>query len=178
MDGPQHKLFDGLRRRVRWQQHQVKVFGRRWPAPRLSAWYGEPGAEYRYSGLRLTPLPWLDELARLRELVERITGARFNAVLLNRYRHGQDGMGWHSDDEPELGPTPTVAALSLGETRTLLLRRRDGQGSNIALELGDTSLLLMQAPLQQYWQHCLPKTRRPIGERISLTFRQSIPILK
>ena len=171
LDDPDHRIFALLQSTVEWQQHQVYVFGQTWPAPRLSAWYGDPIARYQYSGLKLEPRPWMSALTQLRDLVESRTGCHFNSVLLNRYRDGRDGMGWHSDDEPELGGRPQIAALSLGVSRRFLMRRRDRRDERLELSLGNTSLLLMNAPTQQFWQHSLPKTRRPTGERISLTFR-------
>ena len=171
IEEPRSQLFEQLQQTIQWQQHQVRVFGRSWPAPRLSAWYGDPAARYRYSGLELEPLSWTPVLSELRGLVESLTRCRFNSVLLNRYRDGQDGMGWHSDDEPELGSNPQIAALSFGAQRRFVMRRRDHHDDRIELTLADRSLLLMGASTQQYWQHSLPKTRRMTAERISLTFR-------
>ena len=98
-----------------------------------------------------------------------------NSVLLNLYRDGQDSMSWHSDDEPELGPAPVIASLSLGATRHFRLRRRGQTRTTLSLDLEGGSLLLMEAPLQQHWQHCIPKTRRQTGPRINLTWRQILP---
>lgn len=156
--------------RVDWQQHLVKVFGRTHPAPRLSAWYGDPGARYHYSGIRLEPEPWSTLLMGFRDAIQQVTGCAFNAVLLNRYRDGRDGMGWHSDDETELGDAP-IAILSLGAARRLLFRRRDRRSETHELSLDSGSILLMHPPVQRFWHHSVPKTRRQIGERISLTFR-------
>lgn len=158
---------------VQWEQHTVRIAGRRLACPRLSAWYGDPGARYAYSGLALEPSPWPAPVARLRELVESRIDAPFDSVLLNLYRDGADSMGWHSDDEPELGPTPLIASVSLGATRRFVLRhrrRRDVAAVEIALAPG--SLLVMSGPTQRAWRHALPKTRRPVGPRINLTFRQ------
>ncbi len=157
---------------VRWAQPRVRVFGREHPIPRLSAWYGDPAARYAYSGLQLEPLPWTPLLGGLRRCVEAHCGERFNGVLLNRYRSGMDAIGWHSDNEPELGPAPPVAALSLGAERRFLLRHRQQRDRRLELVLAGGSLLLMEPPTQRFWQHALPRTRRPVGERLSLTFRR------
>ncbi|MBK8990856.1 MAG: alpha-ketoglutarate-dependent dioxygenase AlkB [Gammaproteobacteria bacterium] len=164
--------FAALMAEVRWEQHWLSLFGRRIAAPRLSAWYAEPGCSYRYSGLSLAAQPFTPVLAQIRARTEALTGHGFNSVLLNLYRDGADGMSWHSDDEPELGPAPLIASVSLGATRRLLLRRRDAHDARFGLDLGDGSLLLMEPPLQCYWQHSVPKTRRAMGPRINLTWRR------
>lgn len=164
--------FAALMAEVRWEQHWLTLFGRRIAAPRLSAWYAEPGCGYRYSGLSLAAQPFTPVLAQIRARTEALTGHGFNSVLLNLYRDGADGMSWHSDDEPELGPAPLIASVSLGATRRLLLRRRDARDARFGLDLGDGSLLLMEPPLQRYWQHSVPKTRRAVGPRINLTWRR------
>ena len=164
--------FAALMAEVRWEQHWLSLFGRRIAAPRLSAWYAEPGCSYRYSGLSLAAQPFTPVLAQIRARTEALTGHGFNSVLLNLYRDGADGMSWHSDDEPELGPAPLIASVSLGATRRLLLCRRDAHDARLGLDLGDGSLLLMEPPLQCYWQHSVPKTRRAVGPRINLTWRR------
>lgn len=157
---------------VAWQQQPIKLFGKEVMQPRLTAWYGDPAAVYTYSGLRLAPLPWLPTLQQLRERLERATGARFNSVLLNLYRSGQDSMGYHADDEPELGPAPVIASLTLGATRTFRFRPRPGIAARaLSLPLTTGSLLLMRGLTQQNWRHALPKTARPVGPRLNLTFR-------
>ena len=159
---------------IAWRQEPIRLFGREVMQPRLTAWYGDPGTRYGYSGLRLAPLPWTPALLDLRARVETAAAARFNCVLLNRYRHGQDSMGWHADDEPELGAAPVIASLSLGATRRFRLRPRDAQRpphAPVTLALTSGSLLLMRGPTQQYWQHAVPKTARPTAPRLNLTFR-------
>lgn len=171
-------LLAELTASVAWRHEPIKLFGREVLQPRLTAWYGDSGAAYRYSGLLLEPLPWTPALLALRRRVEAAAGAAFNSVLLNLYRDGQDSMGWHADDEPELGPAPLIASLSLGATRRFRLRPRPGVGlahPPLGLELGSGSLLLMQGSTQQYWQHAVPKTARPLGPRLNLTFRRIHP---
>lgn len=164
-------LFDALRQEVQFTQHRVRLFGRELPAPRLSAWHGDAGCTYRYSGVSHAPQPFGPVLQALRAAVEGACDQRFNSVLLNLYRDGSDAMGWHSDDEPELGPAPVIASLSLGAERRFLLRTRALPRRRQALDLPDGSLLLMEAPLQAHWQHALPRTRRVLGPRLNLTWR-------
>ena len=165
-------LLAGLTAGIAWEQRSIRLFGQLVPQPRLTAWYGDPAACYTYSGLRWEPRPWLPALLTLRQRLQAATGSRFNSVLLNLYRDGRDSMGWHADDEPELGPAPAIASLSLGATRRFRLRPRAGLlHAPLALDLPAGSLLLMQGPTQRHWQHALPKTARPVGPRLNLTFR-------
>lgn len=157
---------------VAWEHRSIRMFGRLLPQPRLTAWYGDPAARYAYSGLQWEPRPWTPALQALRQQVEAAAGAPFNSVLLNLYRDGRDSMGWHADDEPELGPAPTIASLSLGATRRFRLRPRPGVAhAPFGLDLPAGSLLLMSGNSQAHWQHALPKTSRPVGPRLNLTFR-------
>ncbi len=164
-------LFACLLEEVPWENHRIRMFGRLVDSPRLSCWMGDAGAEYRYSGAHFIPRPWSPELQALCERVGRASGALFNSVLLNRYRNGRDAMGWHSDDEPELGREPVIASVSLGASRRFLLKRRDGQAERQRLALTHGSLLVMAGRTQHEWLHALPRTARPVGERINLTFR-------
>lgn len=165
-----------------WQQPEVRVYGRLHPVPRLTCWLGDPHCRYRYSGLLHEPLAWTARLEALRDLLAQRLGCRFNSLLLNRYRHGEDRMGWHADDEPELDPTSPIASLSLGASRCLRFRPSPGRRSAPAglaagqpsrnLELADGDLLVMDPPTQHHWQHGLPQRRRVAAERINLTFRR------
>ncbi|QLC74233.1 alpha-ketoglutarate-dependent dioxygenase AlkB [Pseudomonas sp. LPB0260] len=154
-----------------WQQPQLRLYGRLHPVPRLVAWYGDAEASYRYSGLIHRPLPWTPLLAHIRQRLEAAVGQPLNGALLNYYRDGQDSMGWHSDDEAELGANPLIVSLNLGGTRRFDLRRKGGSGIEHSLELGHGSLLVMAGPTQHYWQHQVAKTRRPSAPRLNLTFR-------
>ena len=160
---------------IAWEQRAIRMFGRELPQPRLTAWHGDPAARYTYSGLTWEPRPWTPALLDLRQRVAAATGARFNSVLLNYYRDGRDSMGWHADDEPELGPSPVIASLSLGATRRFRLRpigpKAGALAQPLGLDLPNGSLLLMRGPTQHCWQHALPKTARPTGPRLNLTFR-------
>ena len=155
---------------VPWSQHRVRLFGREMPAPRLSAWIGDPGAAYTYSRVRHEPLPWTATLVTLRERLQAACGARFNSVLANRYRDGRDSMGWHADDEAELGERPLIVSISLGAARVFQFRPRGG-GPTQSVTLTHGSLLLMGGETQRLYVHALPKTAREVGERINLTFR-------
>ena len=154
-----------------WEQPQVFLHGRYYPVPRLVAWFGDPEACYRYSGVTHQPVPWTPLLTLVRERVQEAVGQPFNGVLLNYYRDGQDSMGWHSDDEPELGVNPVVAALNLGGTRRFDLRRKGASRIEHSLELASGSLLVMSGPTQHHWQHQVAKTRSVCAPRLNLTFR-------
>ena len=167
--------FDALLDGVSWTQDEITMFGRRVRMPRLTAWYGDSGAVYTYSGLRNEPRPWTAPLRELRDRVSDAGGAAFNSVLLNRYRSGSDGMSWHADDEPELGDAPTIASLSLGAPRLFVMRSKDDKRRVLELRLAHGSLLLMRGTSQKRFQHSVPKEKRAHGERINLTFRVVSP---
>lgn len=170
------ELFETLLRDARWRQDRIRLYGREHPVPRLSAWYGDAGAEYSYSGLQLTPLPWLAPLQALRRRLQAHLGRHFNSVLLNYYRDGRDSMGLHADDEPELGARPVIVSISLGAVRRLVFRHRGGTAPAFRLDLADGSLLVMGGQCQANWRHELPRTRRPVGGRINLTYRRVEPV--
>jgi alkylated DNA repair dioxygenase AlkB len=166
------ELLDRLLTGIDWQHEEVLIFGQRRPVPRLVAWHGDPGASYTYSGTPHQPLPWTPALELVRERVLSLTGCAFNSVLLNLYRDGRDGMGWHSDDEPELGRDPVIASVSLGAPRRFCLRHRRRKDQRLDVSLGHGSLLLMAGATQHHWVHAVPKTAVPVGPRVNLTFRQ------
>lgn len=162
--------FNDLLHNLAWRQDHIKLYGREVLIPRLQAWYGEPEAEYQYSGLLMRPLSWTDSLRSLKQQCEEHCQSSFNSVLANLYRDGRDSMGMHSDDEPELGPQPVIASLSLGEERDFRFKhKRTGERVQVCLAHG--SLLVMKGQTQANWQHGMNKTKRSIGERINLTFR-------
>jgi alkylated DNA repair dioxygenase AlkB len=173
---PTAAVLSELIERTPWRADSVVVWGKRHPQPRLTAWYGDEDARYEYSGLALDPLPWTPRLLAMKESVEDAAASRFNSVLLNYYRDERDSMGMHSDDEPELGPLPVIASLSLGETRTLLFKHRTDRGrKSLRIELGDGSLLIMRGATQRNWKHGIAKEPRPCGPRVNLTFRRIVP---
>jgi alkylated DNA repair dioxygenase AlkB len=165
-------LLDALREQIAWETHRIRIFGKEHDSPRLSCWIGDPGASYVYSRVRFEPRPWPPALAALRARIDEASGVVMNSVLANLYRSGQDAMGWHSDDEPELGTQPVIASLSLGATRRFRFRHRRDHSRTFALELPHGSLLLMSGDTQANWQHALPRTARPVAPRLNLTFRQ------
>ena len=169
-DAIMQSLVDGCD----WRQERIVVYGKPYLQPRLSAWYGD--LAYRYSGIRLEPRPWTPLLKRLRRQIEALTQCRFNSVLLNLYRDGDDCMGMHSDDERELGAQPAIASLSLGDTRDFVMRHRYRKDlDRLKLALPEASLLLMRGETQKYWRHGINRTRRACGARLNLTFRRVIP---
>ncbi|WP_275289341.1 alpha-ketoglutarate-dependent dioxygenase AlkB family protein [Halomonas elongata] len=160
-----------------WQRPALRLYGREHPIPRRQVWMGDVG--YRYSGRHFSPDPWHPCVLAIRDAVQRHIatlgiGTGFNSVLLNRYADGQDRMGWHSDDEPELGDTPLIAAVSLGVDRPLRFRWKDRHAPAFNVDQPHGSLLLMGAGVQSRLEHSLP-TRRHQGLRISLTFRRILP---
>lgn len=171
-------LFAELRQAVAWETHRIRLFGRELDTPRLSCWIGDPGASYTYSRTRFEPRPWPAALAALRGRLERACAARFNSVLANLYRDGDDAMGWHSDDEPELGAQPVIASLSLGAERRFRFRRRRARGEparpgdTSELPLPHGSLLRMAGATQRLYRHDLPRVRGLDAPRINLTFRR------
>jgi alkylated DNA repair dioxygenase AlkB len=168
-------VFDRLIADVPWRQESILVWGRMYLQPRLVAWYGDRGSDYTYSGITLTPLPWTDLLLEIKRTIETVTGASFNSVLLNYYRDNRDSMGFHSDDEPELGLRPVIASLSLGEERTLILKHKLNKlAKPVRLKLASGSLLLMKGEMQRYWSHGIAKESRQCGPRINLTFRRIV----
>lgn len=162
-------LFAHLRQ-LSWQQPAIKIFGRAVAIPRRQIWMGDPHCSYRYSGVTFTPEPWTAPVRLLQQRLTDETGFVVNAVLLNWYQHGEHHMGWHSDDEPELGLNPVVLSLSLGQTRKFDLKHKK-LPLQCSLELANGDLLVMAGACQHHWQHRIPKQLKAGGERINLTFR-------
>ena len=169
------RLMSGLMNSIAWEQKYIRMFGRQLPMPRLTAWYGDPGAVYSYSGLTESPLHWTDELQEMRDRLYDSLGESFNSVLLNLYRTGEDSMGWHSDDERELGPEPVIASISLGAERRFDLMHRTLAHERRSYMLPHGSLLVMRGNTQSYWRHRLPKSPRIKEPRVNLTFRTILP---
>ncbi len=165
------RLMERLLLAIPWERHRITLFGRQIDSPRLSCWIGDPGATYTYSRTRFEPRPWPPALAALRDRLGDELDRRFNSVLANWYRDGRDSMGWHSDDEPELGPAPVIASLSLGQPRTFVFRGRGDAATGARILLPHGSLLVMRGATQALYRHALPSTRRVVAGRINLTFR-------
>lgn len=160
-----------LRDTLPWVQPEVRLYGRLRQIPRLQSWHGDSAAHYRYSGLSMAPAPWPPALARLRDQIQAGVQHHFNSVLANLYRDGRDSMGWHADNEPELGPEPWIASFSLGASRDFALRRAGSTRTSLVLPLRHNQLLLMPPEMQRHWQHALPRRLRIQAPRINLTFR-------
>jgi alkylated DNA repair dioxygenase AlkB len=157
---------------VDWQREELRLFGRVHEVPRRIAWQGEPGASYRYSGVTHVAQGWTPAVREIRERLQaELEGERFDGVLLNLYRDGRDAMGWHSDDERDLGADPLIASVSLGAVRPFRMRRRDKTGETATRDMPHGSLLVMSGSTQANWQHCLPRRKRIDAPRVNLTFR-------
>lgn len=169
------RYMQALLQEIAWRQETIRMWEKQYLQPRLSAWYGDAGARYTYSGTTFEPRPWSATLLRIKQDIETLSGHRFNSVLCNLYRSEQDSVSWHSDNEAEFGERPVIASLSLGETRIFKFRhKRRKEQKKIALELTDGSLLIMAGTTQACWQHAVEKERRPCGPRINLTFRNIV----
>ncbi|MGI9547669.1 MAG: alpha-ketoglutarate-dependent dioxygenase AlkB family protein [Flavobacteriaceae bacterium] len=156
---------------IEWKQDHIRVFGKTYPQPRLTALYGNNEKPYTYSNITMQPIPFNEKLLHLKQLIEPLVDVEFSSCLLNLYRDGMDSNGWHSDDEKALGRNPVIASLSLGQSRTFHLKHKKRKEIKFKLLLGHGSLLLMQGATQHHWQHQIAKSRKPLGPRINLTFR-------
>ncbi len=165
----QYQLFELLKSYSGWQQRSICLFGKMVVQPRLITFVGESGVCYQYSGDRLEAEPWPQGIEELKNRLSEYLGLPFNCALMNYYRNGQDSMGWHSDNEPELGTEPVIASISLGSPRRFKLKHKK-LAEKHDLILAPGSLLLMAGDCQQFWQHALPKMAQS-GPRINLTFR-------
>jgi alkylated DNA repair dioxygenase AlkB len=163
-------IMQSLQQTLDWRQEQITLYGKTFEVPRLQAWYGDENARYQYSNLSMRPLPWDPLLIALKQRCESASNSRFNSVLANLYRHGQDGMGRHADNEPELGQQPVIASLSFGEVRNLDFYHNHTK-DKIRLPLENGSLLVISGDTQKYWQHGVAKTKKILAARINLTFR-------
>ncbi len=163
--------FKYLLATANWKQEQIKWYGKQVDLPRLTAWYGNKGKSYTYSGIHVQAEPWLPELLEIKQQIEAVSDVEFNSVLLNLYRNERDSVAWHSDDEPELGSNPTIGSVSFGEARTFQFRHKKYDSLRAKLTLSHGSYLLMKGPTQHCWQHQIPKASRLCGPRINLTFR-------
>ena len=168
-----HDLLQQLDLEIAWRQDSMKIFGKTNPLPRKTAFYGDAGTSYRYSGILNVPEEWTPALDSIRCYLSESLEEAFNAVLVNRYSDGSQHMGYHADDEPELGSNPTIASLSFGATRRFLIRSCDGSERH-GLDLEDRSLLIMSGSFQHHYRHALAKTKRNAALRINLTFRKII----
>ncbi|MDQ3192173.1 MAG: alpha-ketoglutarate-dependent dioxygenase AlkB [Bacteroidota bacterium] len=163
-------LYNNLRKDIIWKQESMNMYGKKVNFPRLTSWYGEGDKPYTFSGITLSPHPWNKELITIKNKIEPLAKVKFNSVLLNLYRDGNDSISWHTDAEKELGKNPVIASVNFGATRKFQLRHVKTK-EKLEIELTNGSLLIMQGELQHYWQHQVPKTAQKVSERINLTFR-------
>lgn len=165
------QYFQELTHQVTWKQEPLKVFGKNILQPRFTAFYGDASTSYSYSGITVNAMPWIDTLTRIKENIETKFDVKFNTCLLNHYRSGADSVGWHRDNEKNLGQYPFIASVSFGAARIFQFRHYANKIPIISVELTHGSLLIMKADTQHLWEHRLPKILRPVGPRINLTFR-------
>lgn len=163
--------FLSLQQELQWKHEEIIIFGKKVFQPRLTAWYGDNHCQYKYSGVTQIPRPWNPLLLEIKKDIENLTNHAFNCVLANFYRDGQDSMGWHSDDEKELGENPTIASISFGAERDFQLRHKKNKDCKLKIQLPHGSLLLMENETQHFWDHSISKSKKITAARINLTFR-------
>ena len=165
-------ILNNLHSNIKWTNDKVKMYGKSLILKRRVAWYADSGKSYTYAGLKKDPITFTKELNSIKAKVERKTNVVFNSVLLNDYENGQVGMGWHSDDEKELGKNPTIASLSFGASRDMLFKSKNNPSLKvIKILIENGSLLVMKGKTQHLWQHSIPKRLKVKQRRINLTFR-------
>lgn len=155
---------------IPWKQDEVVMFGKKIITKRKVAWFADAGITYTYAGVKKIGLQWSEALLDIKQKVEGITGARYNSCLLNLYHEGEEGMGWHQDNEKEMVAGSSIASLSLGAVRNFAFKHTTSN-ERLDIELANGSLLDMKGSIQQYWYHSLPKTKKVKQMRINLTFR-------
>jgi alkylated DNA repair dioxygenase AlkB len=165
-----NSFLRSLIKEIIWKQEKMNIYGKSIKFPRLTAWYGDDERSYKFSGITLYPNKWTPLIVNIKERVESQIGTKFNSVLLNFYKNGNDSISWHSDAEEELGKNPIIASVSFGEKRLFQLKHNISKQKR-EIELQNGSLLVMKGELQHYWKHQLPKTRHKKRERVNLTFR-------
>ena len=167
------ELLTKLISKLPWESMVIKMFGRETKIPRLQCWIGDEGCNYKYSGKKLNRQNWTKDLTMIREKIYKEFKIDFNSVLVNYYRDGKDSMGWHSDDEKELGHNPTIASISFGSERDLVFKNKISK-ETLSIAQVHGCLILIDGKTQKNWQHSVKKTRKVIGPRINLTFRNII----
>ena len=172
-DKKQQLWFESCLHDLNWETGFIKIFGKTHQIPRLQAWYADDGINYTYSGKKLHRHNWNNTLIEIKEKIESITSFKFNSVLANLYRDGNDSMGLHSDNEKELGKNPVIASLSLGESRDIYFKHKNKK-SNLVIPQINGQLMVMYGKTQEYWKHEIKKTKKFKKPRINLTFRNII----
>jgi alkylated DNA repair dioxygenase AlkB len=165
--------FESCLHNLNWETGFIKIFGKTHQIPRLQAWHADDGINYKYSGKKLQRHDWNNTLLEIKKIIESITSFKFNSVLANLYRDGNDSMGLHSDDEKELGKNPVIASLSLGESRDIYFKHKKNK-SSLVISQTSGQLLVMRGRTQEYWKHEIKKTKKFKKPRINLTFRNII----
>lgn len=165
------QLLEQLKTDIPWQQDNITIFGKTHPQPRLTSLFGNDAKPYSYSNITMQPNEWNSLLVQIKNKLEKVCEEKFTTVLLNYYRDGKDSMGWHSDNEKELGINPIIASVTFGAERMFHLKHNIVAEQKLKINLQHGSLLIMKGETQHFWKHQIPKTSRPIGERINLTFR-------
>lgn len=161
--------FSLLNEAITWKNDEVILFGKHIITKRFSAWYGDQGKDYTYAGIARKAVEWPTVLAEIRSELGAISA--FNSCLCNLYPSGNEGMGWHTDNERSLGKNPIIASISFGAERKFAFKHQQTQ-EKVELTLGNGSLLIMQGTVQHFWKHSLPKTKKVNQPRINLTFRE------
>lgn len=167
-------IFERLKNEIKWKQEPIWIFGKKVMQPRLTALYGNPKIPYGYSGIMMEALPWTDLLTEIKTQIEQVAKIEFTHVLLNYYRDGADSMGWHRDNEKELGENPVIGSVSFGTVRDFQFRHYQNKSDKINIPLQNGSFLLMAGTTQHHWEHQLPKRKKISGGRINLTFRKIV----
>jgi alkylated DNA repair dioxygenase AlkB len=165
------QLFQKFIAGIPWKQTTQKMWDKVYLTPRLTSWHGDLGTDYSVSGRISNPNPWTPELLLLKAKVEAVAGIKFNSVLLNYYRDGNDSVAWHSDRESVLGKNPIIASLSFGQVRSFDIRNKADHKAHYSVKLEHGSFLLMKAGLQEHWEHRIAKSIKPMKARVNLTFR-------
>lgn len=164
-------FFQILLNEIKWRQEKMMIYGKEVDLPRKTAWYGDKNKSYKFSGIQLEPEPWTSTLLKVKEKIEAVAKIRFNSVLLNLYRDGNDGLSWHTDAEPELGNNPVIGSVSFGGTRKFSFKHKNRRELKQHINLTHGSFLLMSGTTQHFWLHQISKTKRKVDPRINLTFR-------
>lgn len=166
------ELFEWMLSNINWQQRSIKIFGKTIKEPRLTAFYGDQDKFYKYSGTLFKPEPWPVPLLSIKNKITEATKMEITSVLLNHYRNGEDSMGWHRDNEPELGQNPEIASVSFGACRKFNLRHKTDKNLKLGIMLEHGSLLIMKGSTQHNWEHSLLKSVKISEARINMTFRK------
>lgn len=164
-------LFEKLKNEVDWKQEPIVIFGKKVMQPRLTAWYSDQDIKYSYSGITMSGKSWTPTLLEIKQRIEKISGVIYSGALLNFYRDEKDSMGWHKDDEKELGKNPVIGSVSFGAVRTFKFQNIKDKKLQTSIDLTHGSFLLMRGSTQHFWKHSIPKKAKALGPRINITFR-------